>query len=44
LRGEEKRVGGLLLAVPVGVFVWKVSFFYPVSFLPVPSRTVEVET
>jgi len=26
LRGEERRVGWMLLAVPVGVFVWKVSF------------------
>ena len=25
LRGEERKVGWMLLAVPVGVFVWKVS-------------------
>ena len=30
LRGEERKVGWMLLAVPVGVFVWKVSIF---SFL-----------
>jgi hypothetical protein len=28
LRGEEGRVGWMLLAVPVGVFVWKVSFIH----------------
>jgi hypothetical protein len=33
LRGEERRVGWMLLAVPVGVFVWKVSLmpFYLIS-------------
>jgi hypothetical protein len=34
LRGEERRVGWMLLAVPVGVFVWKVSFDSFISFCP----------
>jgi hypothetical protein len=32
LRGEEKKVGWMLLAVPVGVFVWKVSLFFSFPF------------
>lgn len=27
LRGEERKVGGMLLAVALGVFVWEVSCF-----------------
>jgi hypothetical protein len=40
LRGEEKKVGWMLLAVPVGVFVWKVSslFFSLFPDLPFPYR------
>lgn len=33
LRGEERRVGWMLLAVPVGVFVWKVSSLLSFLFL-----------
>jgi len=29
LRGEERKVGWMLLAVPLGVFVWKVSDCFP---------------
>jgi hypothetical protein len=28
LRGEEKKVGWMLMVVPIGVFLWKVSFFF----------------
>jgi hypothetical protein len=36
LRGEERRVGGLLIGIAVGVAIWEVSCF-PLSF-PVRDR------